>query len=302
MLDYKEVKKELAALLKEPEPTDFESSFTSIGEAIVKTVTQERPTHIPIGSWSRLNAALGGGLREREFTILCGPTGAGKSTLLANLAAQLISNLTPIFIASVEIGVEDFTRKIISVVTQSDLKYGEDLNEILKKVGKPFLSKNTVFTNYDSRVPHLQLLCDLLYAHRTKGVKVALVDNLNFIMEVTRAQDQVISMDRAVHDFVVFCKKVPMHVIMVMHPRKTDGGRIDSEFDIKGSSTAVQEASNVILFNRLGDIAHAPERVSPSLCRELKFAKVRRNGRVVGTRIILQLLDDSEAYREAKTV
>ena len=304
MLTYRDAEKELTEILRERVPENVEESLTTMSEALVRTTLETKPERIAIGSWARLNAALGGGLREREFTILCGPTGAGKTTLLANIAAQLVANLTPVFIASVEVGIEDFVRKMVSVVTGESLAYGSDLKTVVAKMGKPFITKNTVFTNYESRVKHRQILCDMLYAHRVKGTKVAVIDNLNFMMEVTKAQDQIIAMDTAVHEFVVFCKKVPIHVIMVMHPRKVEAGsgRIESENDIKGSSTAVQESSNVILYNRLADMSDAPLGVSPGLCRELKFAKVRRNGRAVGSKIILQLVGESEAYRECRTM
>jgi archaellum biogenesis ATPase FlaH len=297
LFTYPEAYEELKKIIAEPRPEFIKDSLIPLGDAILGRALRDQSPFTPIGNFIKINEYLGGGLREREFTILCGPTGAGKTTLLGNLAAQLIGSMVPVFIASVEVGVNDFIDKLFSIVTGEGVSHKFQVNEVIEKIGTPFLSQQTVFTNYDSRVPHLQLLCDILYAHRTKGTKVALIDNLNFIMEVS-GKDEISRMDKAVHDFVVFCKKVPIHVIMVMHPRKTEKGRVESEYDIKGSSTAVQEASNVILFNRLSQDEVPPYAHTHGQIREIKFAKIRRNGRAVGKRVLLSLEGESERYIE----
>jgi hypothetical protein len=74
----------------------------------------------------------------------------------------------------------------------------------------------------------------------------------------------------------MFAKKIPMHTILVVHPKKTDDGRVTSEFDIKGSSTAVQECANVILFNR--PTKDQIERGHHENHRELVFKKIRKRG------------------------
>jgi hypothetical protein len=96
----------------------------------------------------------------------------------------------------------------------------------------------------------------------------------------------------------VFHKFFPIHSIMVMHPKKTDNMRVESEGDIKGSSTAIQEAQNVFLFNRLEENASAPIGVEHSWCREVKIAKCRENGRAWGDKIIFSLDKKSEKYTE----
>jgi hypothetical protein len=91
-------------------------------------------------------------------------------------------------------------------------------------------------------------------------------------------------MDRAIHEFVIAMKKIPIHTILVVHPRKTDGGRVESEFDIKGSSTAVQEAANVMLFNR----PHAKDVEAGTRewrDREIVFKKIRERGEYVNKSI-----------------
>ena len=91
-----------------------------------------------------------------------------------------------------------------------------------------------------------------------------------------------------------------MHVIMVMHPKKTEGGRIVSEFDIKGSSTAVQEAHNVFLFNKA---RATKDGLVTKLDREITLNKMRRRGSHVGKTLIFGSVgtryEEKGYYRDA---
>lgn len=153
---------------------------------------------------------------------------------------------------------------------------------------------------YDNRFPVETLMADILWHVKNKNCKIAFIDNLNFFMEVTSAQNQIIEMDRVIHELIIFCKQIDVHLIMVMHPKKTEHGRVESEFDIKGSSTSVQEAHNVFLFNR----PH-PELIKNSVAcendRELKIVKMRRRGKSVGKRLIFGCID-SVSYTEKAVV
>jgi len=141
---------------------------------------------------------------------------------------------------------------------------------------------------------------DIDYMVETHGVKVCFIDNLNFFMEVTSAQQSIVEMDRVIHELIMFCKRTPVHIVMVMHPKKTVDGRVESEFDIKGSSTSVQEAQNVILFNRPKEQL-IDEGMATWGDRELTIAKMRRRGAAVGAKIILRGIDGVH-YKEGAVI
>lgn len=232
-----------------------------------------------------------GGLRPREFSILCGATGVGKTTLLANLAMDLLAQGVPLFVASVETGATDFTKRVLSARAGKDLNTGDPIDlEAAKRIHVAYSdivkNDNLVLSLYDNRFSVETLMSDMIWAQETYGCKVAMIDNLNFFMEVTKAADQIVEMDRVIHELIIFCKHIDMHVIMVMHPKKTINGRVESEFDIKGSSTAVQEAHNVFLFNRPHE-DYVKAMVATPEDRELKIAKMRRRGKFVGKAVIL---------------
>lgn len=231
-----------------------------------------------------------GGLRPHELTLLCAPTGSGKSELLANIAAQLITIGQNVFCAPVEIGDTNFGLRVLGCLTEENLASGEPVPlSKFQNVAKRVLNYpglGTLFiTSYQDRVKR-DLLEEKINIHvLEEKCSVVLLDNLNFFLEVTSSQLEKKEMDDTIHQFVIQCKTIPAHIILVVHPRKTENGRVESEFDIKGSSTAVQEAANVILYNRM---KHDDPRFDP-LVRELVFKKIRKRGTNVNKVVLYKM-------------
>jgi twinkle protein len=256
---------------------------SAIFEAALKDLAAT-PAAVRLPTWFRFNE-ITGGLRPREFTILCGSTGSGKTTWLTNLSAQLLKGGVKHFVMNVETGPVDFMRRLLSVLEGRDLNTGDPISdeEVMKLAVKHsdlMLRELITFSTAEDRTDHVVLM-DHLREMAAQGCKVAFIDNLNFLLEVVSANRQLEYMDRVTHDLIMLSKEIDLHVILVMHPKKTVNGRVESEQDIKGSSTAVQEAHNVLLFNR-------PPKDGPSQHpgnRELLIAKLRRRGKYVGTRL-----------------
>lgn len=262
---------------------------------------QNPPTGVALPWWPKLSELMGG-LRPNELTLLCAPTGAGKTTLLANISTQLLLHKVPHFAAPVETGDCDYALRVAGAIEQREFNDGNAVpTESIVKAERVLTewAGRTPFNiaTYSDRVAAEDMENMLLYQHSTYGVKVALLDNLNFFLKVGKAQDAIQEMDETVHKFVMLRKRIPIHIILVVHPKKTDGGRVESEFDIKGSSTAVQECNNILLFNR-----PKPEDVERKWRnwhdRELVFKKLRKRGYNVNRPVWLNY--SGGQYREVK--
>lgn len=240
------------------------------------------------------------GVRQREFTILCGATGVGKTTLCSMIASDFLKKDIPQWIASVETGPIDFARRLIGIYAEKNIN---EINQVTIDSAKKFHTDyghvfkygKTHLSLYENRFSVEELIREIEYHVKTYGIKLAMIDNLNFFLEVTSARESVTEMDRVVHELIIFCKRIDCHILMVMHPKKTDHGRVESEFDIKGSSTSVQEAHNVWLFNR-----PLPQMVKDgqarSTDREIKIAKCRYYGKYIGSRILYSTPDGGMRY------
>lgn len=274
-------------------------------EALNKAVGEilEPPTGVRTQWWQTFTKFTGG-LRPYEFSIFAGPTGAGKSLFLANLVAQLIDDNQKVFVAPVEIGEVDFIKMVISVFAKEDFISGEiptaEQKSKLMWTLKTFqekIEKNLIVTTYDGRVDVDEFIDLMRYVNDAYGASVAIADNLNFMLKPTRAGDQTLEMDETIHKFVQFVKKTPMHFWLVMHPRKTEGGKLVSEFEIKGSSTAVQEATNVLLMNRLTDDEQDEFNLT-NYDREFVFKKIRKRGKYVNVKFYMRNTNALGRYEE----
>lgn len=268
---------------------------------------QTKPPTFVIPGFEKLTG-LAGGIGRHGFTVITGPTGAGKSTLACNLWVNLIAMGKPVYTVPIEIGAEDFIDIAVSIVAGKSRRNltVSDYEEAKRKYFPLFFSNRShVFGSHESRLSHLDFLAEVYYHHINRNVEIAFADNWNFMLEPSAGKDALALNDKALHDCIVFTKKVPVHIFMVMHPRKPDSGaadKVESMYDVKGSSTSIQESQNVWIFNRVDDESLVPPGVEIERCREIKIAKARYNGRAVGARVIYSIARDSELYEEYRIV
>lgn len=253
------------------------------GSSLWRKATEELknpPLGISLPWWPEFTRFIGG-LRPKEITLICAPTGAGKTQLLANISAQLLEQRVTHFVAPVETGDVDYMKRVASCLARRDYNTGDPVSESeiaeIERIAGRTLGGPINIAGYDNRVEAQEMIDMISYQYSRYGAQVALLDNLNFFLKIVSAQQERAEMDEAMHEFVMLAKKIPIHIVLIVHPKKTDGGRVESEFDLKGSSTAVQECSNVMLFNR-------PKADDPRVRtdRELVFRKIRKRGENVG--------------------
>lgn len=291
MKDYKALMREVDEILTERQPEGIPEYLTA---PVLMGMARETLPVAPEGAKPAYFESFNqftGGFRKNCVTILCGMTGSGKTTFCANLAAFLLYHGHKSFVLSAELGPLQFFRAMMSAWDGTD--YASQTNVSLDRLtqfesqwAKTVGKDGFYISPYEMKVNPRQVLCDLLYAQSELGCEVAFIDNLNFVMPIVEQDRANANMDKTIHDFIVFCKAVPMHVVLIMHPKKTESGRVVSEFDVKGSSGVVQEATNVLLWNRP---SKEDQQLYPaSNHRELILAKLRYTGAHQGKRIIFE--------------
>lgn len=301
-----ELKKKVMEIVNTPPPQEMEEAYADLPDVFDEAMdrAKNRKPGITIPGHKYLSEACHG-IRENGFTIICGPSGKGKTTFLANLWIAFHAMGLPTFAAPVENGRADFMDMLVSIVagkSRNSLSPGE-WEDVRKKYYSTFFSdRRHTFSKAESRLSHLDMLTDIYHSHITKGTKIALCDNWQFMQDFSDDRNAMARSDKALHECVVFTKHVPLHLFMVMHPNKDGMARVENEGMIKGSSTSVQEAHNIWLFNPLAEKDDPPPMHHFDMCREIKVAKSRYNGRATGTKIVYTLDPVSEAYSEYKAV
>lgn len=243
---------------------------------------------IKLPLWKKFTE-LTGGLRKRELTLMTAPTGSGKTQFNANISLQLLMQNIPHFVAAVETGRHDYVRRMSCAVAREDYNDGEPVSEfkvqeLVHKYNSLWRRNNIMFSKMEDRVEGKHMMDVLRRAVEYDGCQVAILDNLNFFLKIVSTNMEKAEMDDAIHNFVLQARSLDISTILIVHPKKTENARVESEFDIKGSSTAVQEASNVWLFNRPKQ-KDLDDGNLIGTDREMKFCKLRKRGKNVGVRL-----------------
>lgn len=298
-----ELKKKILEIVNTPAPEDLAESIMDLPDAFDAAMNRARSgTRLhPIMEHKYLTNAIGG-IRLGGLTLICGPSGFGKTTFLASLWMAFHAMNFPIFAAPIENGKEDFMEIIVSALVRkarADLSL-EVWEQTKKQHAMFFASRQHVFSNHEGRVDHLDLLTEIYYAHLTKGTKIAFADTWQFLLALTSAKESFFQAERAFHEIVRFTKHVPVHIFMTMHPNKDGLERVESQAAVKGSTSSIQEAHNILFFNPLGDKEDPPLFVEHAFCREVEISKARYNGRAKGTKILYSIDPSSEFYKEQK--
>lgn len=259
---------------------------------------------IRIPGWNMLNS-ITGGFRPNEFTIYCGPPGIGKTTLLVDWIASLAQEKIRSYVLPIETGTHDVVAKMMSHYAKRDMNQGEAipaevLSDFDQKFGSIFSSNVVSLGAYDRRLS-VELLCsEIAYHVKHYGAKIAIVDNLNYLLNTNNVKNPNQVQDEVMQDLISFVKAIPVHVIMVMHSRKSQegDGRVKSMEDIKGSKTAIDEAQNVLIVNDPDPTLLKSGKLS-KLHREITFAKLRYRGMLRNKKLFVRY--ENGSYVEDST-
>lgn len=247
---------------------------------------QESPPAVLSGI-AELDRAIGG-FAAGELSVWTGKRGGGKSTLLSQLLLDAVDQGFPVCAYSGELPAWRFKQwASLQAAGPGNLVERQD-----RFSGKTFYSVPTAvqtridewwrgkFFLYDNRCANDEdyILRIFEYAVRRYGCCVFLVDNL-MTTRFSSASDR--DFYRAQSNFtgrlVEFAKKHEVHVHLVAHPRKTEGGRALEADDIGGSGDVSNRADNAFSLTRL----EGKEAESRGFQTVLRVLKNRQYGELV---------------------
>lgn len=208
-----------------------------------------------------------GGIRESEMTIWTGHSGNGKTTSAMNLALWLASEDIPVFYMSFENTLGSMARKLLEITTEQSL-FEEDqltgqirftktdswVNDNLDEIDSlPMYFLNTYASNGYFDVEKVIQTCE--NAVKFHNIKLFIIDHLHYFLKFKNPKNQTNEIDEAIRAMSMTARRLRTHIILIAHPYKTENpqtGKLAKLglYCIKGSSSVVQEAHNMVVIGK----------------------------------------------------
>ncbi|PJF16484.1 hypothetical protein PSACC_03676 [Paramicrosporidium saccamoebae] len=205
-------------------------------------------------------SSLLNGLRPNELTIFTGPTGCGKTTALVQMSLDYCLQGVRVLWGSFEIRNPRLAQVMLQQLAMTPL-VNEETNTFAEKeysaasqrLGEIPMHFMNLFgsTGLDTVLDTMEM------SMRIDGPKPQLIilDNLQFMLsgQGSSSLDRWELMDRAIINLRAFCSAYPVHVILVVHPRKELDDTYLGIASVAGTAKATQEADNVFILQKLPD-------------------------------------------------
>ena len=234
-------KEELVSLVNAAQPVpigDVESASQIIEDLQVRLFMGEQ---IDLGyewPWPAMTQKFG---RIRPGTVidLSGPPGAGKSICSTNIAAHVVGTLKiPTLLCSLEMTPPEQMTGLIQAT------YGVAENnitlEILAQANQEISRWPLYFEYHDNHVGFDDILDTFTKAYKRFGVKFFVLDNLHILARAARDEQQ--EEGRITRGLKLWVEKYNTTVLLIVHPRKIERGKIEGMYDMRGNAAISADA------------------------------------------------------------
>lgn len=227
----------------------FENKFTC-----ADSIDEARKIKSLSTGFNKLDRVLHG-LEYGTLTVLTGEPSTGKSTLLNQIIANTLADNKSVFLYSGELPQKKLLAWFKRTVAEAEdiveyideygaMKYGLDIkasNQIKE------WSKNLCIFNDDEKPSESNLIGTIKYLHKTKGVKLVVLDNLMTMITDDPTSDEYKKQKILVNSLKKIAKKYGLVIILVAHAnKKSADNRIPNMFDVSGASEIVNLADYVL--------------------------------------------------------
>lgn len=205
------------------------------------------------------------GLRKNELTIFTGPTGSGKTTFLSQISLDYCVQGVNTLWGSFEIKFSRLARIMIQQISAAiDTKSSNRTDSHDFDDSSQTNDPNVSAIDQLTRMPmyfmnmfgssNIDVILKIMeHAHINNGVFLFILDNLQFLLSDQGETnfDRFELGDRVIHNIRNFCNRFPVHVILVIHPRKEMDDTMLGLASVSGTAKATQEADNVIILQKI---------------------------------------------------
>lgn len=206
------------------------------------------------------------GFRPGELSIFTGPTGSGKTTVLSQISLDLCMQGVRTLWGSFEVRnarlaqvmiQQIATRPIVldrsDAVPNNSRLVNEDDEAAFEAAFERLAALPMHFMNSFGSTPLEAVLESMEAAVAQSGAQLIILDNLQFMLSGQSSNnfDKFDLVDQSIAAVRDFCNRHPVHVILVIHPRKEMDNSPLGLCSVSGTAKATQEADNVLVLQKL---------------------------------------------------
>lgn len=236
----------------------FDALESAVRSELEKSAAERR---IAIKTLPRLSAILGG-LRPGELTVFTGPTGCGKTTVLSQISLDYAMQGVRVLWGSFEIRNTRLARVMLQQVAMQPLcdesaGAARVIEPVYEAAAARLRAAPIHFMDFFGSTSVHDVLGAMVAAFEAPGAPrphLVVLDNLQFMLsgQAAGSIDRWELMDRAVAALRAFCNRYPVHVMLVVHPRKELDDTELGIASVSGTAKATQEADNVVILQKIG--------------------------------------------------
>lgn len=204
-----------------------------------------------------------GGLFFGQVILLTGKRGEGKSTFMGMINAEAINQGYKTFTYSGELPDYHFKRwldlqiagphNVVTTYNQfSDPEYSLS-DEVIQKINKWYFDQAFLYDNNSIDGDEYESLLDTVEKSIQRyGINLVCIDNLMTAIDISNAENQYIQQSQFVRSLKKIAVKYNVVVVLVAHPRKTQGEVSDND-SVSGSSDITNRVDLVMSYAKNPD-------------------------------------------------
>jgi len=215
----------------------YKYEFSGLGDVIQKLIDDPM-------DYLEIDLLPGVKLERDQLVVVSGETNAGKSVYSLNIIKELADKGIPSLFLPIERGVYSLGRRFLQICTA---KTQEDMQFTPKDEWLEHAKKLSMLPVYMAKPSLKDLESTIARAKRLFGVKVAIIDHMDYIIRGTQNKEALIS--EKMHALKHVAEENGIIIIVISHINRgaVQAGQRPTLKNLKGSSSLEQDAEVVVM-------------------------------------------------------